>query len=711
MASASSAPEIASTRHLSARTLLALEIAVLLALTACGLFYFFGKTFESGFAILPGDLGDWRYNNIIAEHWFSVLKGEARWRSPIFFYPAKGMLGYSDAIFLFVPFYIPFRLLGIDSAIAFALCFMSVIGFGFVSSYLFMSRILKLPKTVSFGASFAFAFSSMAAARYPHAALYANAFLPVLFGFGVWFFGSILARRASIIAGIGLSVTLALIFYTGFYTGYFAILFFIAFVTIFLVLNSALDWPSTKDAFRALWASRTAIAISALSFAVAIIPFLGTYLPAQRNVGGRDWGMVECMLPLPRDFLNVGGNAWWHWLVKKFPPETRPCGFELSFGVTPLTLTLFVLCLLWLGWKLRQARRAAPADHSVTGEEAFWFRVVLALGLAVLACWLVMLRLDFGSLWYLVYTAFPAATALRAIFRFQMVLFFIIMIVIGFTLPKIVAHWSRQWAPGIVTVVIAAIAIEQYNPHHLYYRGKHETEQLALAGAPPPSCRHFFVDSAGLENAPGHIPSLGGAMLAQRVGIPTLNGYSGSLPPGFVHSETRDPLYLNKVAGWVRRNNLLDGLCVVDLPRKSWHEMSAVLSDVGGRLLGKNVLSFEDRMQDFALQRVGFHGLERSGGAWTAGTASVEFSRPLAGASKVTVKGHRGYAGQPLTIRVDDQSLPVDPGTSDFRIEIATARPVPAVRIETDHFVPAAKGLGGDTRQLGVYVESIVLEK
>ena len=116
-------------------------------------------------------------------------------------------------------------------------------------------------------------------------------------------------------------------------------------------------------------------------------------------------------------------------------------------------------------------------------------------------------------------------------------------------------------------------------------------------------------------------------------------------------------------------------------------------------------------MQDFAFLRVGFHGIEPSGGAWTAGSASVEFSRPVAGASKVTVKGHRGYAGQPLTIRVDDQSVPVDPAASNFRIEIATTRPVAAVRIETDHFVPAAKGLGGDTRQLGVFVESIVLER
>ena len=204
MASENRVGEIASARHLSARTLLTLEIAVLVALTACGLFYFFGKTFESGFAVHPGDLGDWRYNNVIAEHWFSVLKGEARWRSPIFFYPAKGMLGYSDAIFLFIPFYVPFRLLGIDAALAFALCFMCVVGFGFVASYWFMSRIMKLPKVVSFGASFAFAFSSMAAARYPHAALYANAFLPVLFGFGARFFESILARQASIVAGIGI---------------------------------------------------------------------------------------------------------------------------------------------------------------------------------------------------------------------------------------------------------------------------------------------------------------------------------------------------------------------------------------------------------------------------------------------------------------------------------------------------------------------------
>src|SRR5262245_38958632 len=108
------------------------ETTAILAVCSAGLFLFFRHAITTGFYIYPGDLGDWRFNGIIAEHWFSVLKGQAHWQRPIFFYPTLNTLGYSDALILFVPFYVPFRLAGIEPSLAFVFCFMSVLSFGFI---------------------------------------------------------------------------------------------------------------------------------------------------------------------------------------------------------------------------------------------------------------------------------------------------------------------------------------------------------------------------------------------------------------------------------------------------------------------------------------------------------------------------------------------------------------------------------------------------
>jgi hypothetical protein len=681
------------------------EAGVLIVLCGLGLSLFFGDAIQSRFTLYPGELGDWRFNGTLAEHWFSVLKGQAEWRSPAMYYPLKGMLGYSDALFLFTPFYVPFRLAGAEPSLAFVFCFMTILAFGFVTSYWFMSRVLRSPPLVAFGLSFAFIFSNMGAAHFPHAQLYACAFLPLLLACGVLFVRSVLAGQPRIVPGVGFSVGLAAILYTGFYIGYLTILFLAFFFAVFLVIGGRY----LPQIVRALWQARLALIVFGAAFAVALIPFAMTYLPVAKDVGARDWGMVECMLPFPRDFINVDGNAAWHWLVQKLGRDTRPCGWELTFGLPLGTQVAFGLSLVWLFVRWTSIRHTEVPTTDLTGEDDFRFRVVLALGFAVVLCWVAMLRLDSGSLWRILYTWVPGVTAVRAVFRFQMVLHFFVLIVIGFALSRLTWPAPAKYATAMQLIVVLVLAIENYNPTAHYFAGAARAAKLSSIPSPPVGCKQFFIAPEGLKEQPSFVGVLDGLIVGQRVRLPSLNGYSSGPPKGFYHTEFVDPLYLTKVAHWARSHDLLPGLCVLNLGPAEWHEVKTIASGIEAAMLNNNLLGFEHPMSPFIFERSGFHGLE-GGGAWTTGDATIEFFEPLKRVRKVTIAGHRGRPQQPVAIEVGGGKVMVDPSSTEFRVEIATLEPVSSIRIRTDSFIPVASGLGADTRQLGVFLEAVMLD-
>jgi hypothetical protein len=71
------------------------------------------------FDAIPGDQGDVRVIIALLEHWWNFYHGRGTWRSPPFFYPTHGVLGYSDSLFLFTPFYTVARAFGADMFSAF----------------------------------------------------------------------------------------------------------------------------------------------------------------------------------------------------------------------------------------------------------------------------------------------------------------------------------------------------------------------------------------------------------------------------------------------------------------------------------------------------------------------------------------------------------------------------------------------------------------
>ena len=94
----------------------------------------------------------------------------------------------------------------------------------------------------------------------------------------------------------------------------------------------------------------------------------------------------------------------------------------------------------------------------------------------------------------------------------------------------------RRRVPGMALVVAAGLALraEQYN-HHSNARLDVVEARRTLASHPPPpaECEVFQVAPPFPPGRPDHALQLDAMLLAQRFGIPTVNGYSGQLPRGW----------------------------------------------------------------------------------------------------------------------------------------------------------------------------------
>ena len=66
------------------------------------------------------------------------------------------------------------------------------------------------------------------------------------------------------------------------------------------------------------------------------------------------------------------------------------------------------------------------------------------------------------------------------------------------------------------------------------------------------------------------VANIDAMVLAEHFGIPTVNGYSGQYPPGYILLDMSDPQYFANVRTWVERNDVEDGLCSYDTVARVW---------------------------------------------------------------------------------------------------------------------------------------------
>ena len=525
-----------------ARRSLLLAAALLLSLGAV-----FHAQIRTGFGLVTGDRLDGLIQVSILEHWFNVLRGLSAWDTTNYFHPHRGTLAYNDGYLLYGLAYSVFRALGLDPFLAAEFVNLALRALGFLGAYRFARVVLRLPFAWATLGAVLFTLCAGVHQQSAHAQLLSVALGPpaaLLAARTLWALEKG-ARGAALGWGAGLaalaSAWLLTAFYTAWLLGFYALLLALA----WLLLTPGAP-GRTMAVLRREWLVVGAIC---LIFAAGAAPFLALYLPKAAESGMH---APEALLPyLPRlvDTLRVGpGNLLFGWLDPFLGAAPSP---ERLVGWPPVHLACFLAASVWC-WRQRPALRP----------------VVVAVAV------FYALTLEVGGLsgWWVVRDLVPGAGAVRVVSRAWLVLAGPVLCVVLVGLRGLLGG-ARLPAAALAAVLVA----EQLGsgPAVAALDRLAELRRLRAVPAAPAGCHAFAVLTARTDDPEADTllqrvsPNANAMLIAEILGLPTINGISTFNPPDWDFADPLGPGYRERVAAYARAHGIT-ALCGLDLRAARW---------------------------------------------------------------------------------------------------------------------------------------------
>lgn len=486
--------------------------AAILLFLAAGLLAAHHPLLLSGFRRTQGNLGDARMVNYILEHeyrWLIRRAGHERLWSPPVFHPAPNTLAYSETLLGAAPLYWVPRLAGFAPDTAYQLWLLAVSCLNYLAAFALLRRGFRFDLLPSCLGGALFAFANARIAHIGHPQLLPGFYLPLaLLGAGR-ILGSPppSGRRERVASWALFSGCVAAQVYTCFYTAWF----FLLGLTIAVVAGASLSALRPR-LLAVLRGQALFLLVSLFGAGLAVLPLATHYLSAAAEVGYREYAQVVPLLPRPQSWFFSGPQNWMYgWMSGLAPFRSLPAPYEQAIGFGFLTAALATAGLV--------LRRSTPA-----------IRVLLLAAAATIL--LVTLWPGDLSLWKGVFHAVPGAGAVRAVARGGGLL--LLPVAIGAAAFAQAAPWRRRW----VWAACVACLAEQGATTETYDKIRAREEVAAVARSVDPRCAAFIysVLQPGVPDWAESVPIKYhlDAMWAQlELGIPTLNGYSGHVPPGW----------------------------------------------------------------------------------------------------------------------------------------------------------------------------------
>jgi hypothetical protein len=510
---------------------------MVLVVCCVGLWFLFGQVFRARFAVVPGDLGDSRFNAIILEHGFRYLRADA-WHRPFWsphwaFFPHQNVLAYSDNLLGTLPLYALLRTFRLNEFSAFNVWILVLSVANFVAMY-FLVRSLKLSRMGAALAGFLFAFAMPRGQQLNHLQLLPQFFTPLCFLCIV----NLRSLRAWAVWGVFGCAILQL--YAAVYLGWFLALALgiVVLVGLVMCLFSRNVRGMLLCGARRLWLH---VLASLLVSAVALIPLVMHYGPAQSEVGPRNYEEIGNMLPRLSSYLLPANYTFLYHAMQVKLQRGVPIAHEQVMFAGYLALVCMLVLLLSL------CRRSFDC-------RADWWKYIFA------AIWLTSFVTTLwigGSLWSFIYRILPGGGAIRAVSR----------IVLLQLLPLgVAAAWAATWLEAragravaallVLLVVFENSGLARYNFAVREHDARVSRIRSELAGK---TCSSFFVSGT---DEPYKI-QLDAMWASLQSRIPTINGYSGNEPPRWRFRELKD-VTKTELRMWLRRYHAnRKNLCVL----------------------------------------------------------------------------------------------------------------------------------------------------
>lgn len=515
-----------------------------------------------GFSHVLGDVNDTSIEIAILEHWFNVLRGRSSWSQTNFFFPHAGTLGYNDGYFLYGMLYALPRLLGADPYLAAHIVHVVVRLAAFPAFLAFATLALRIRFGFALAGATVFTLGNNLTIHTLHAQLLSVALVPLC---GWLLYAAVDAasrgdHRRLLSLGSGFALVYGAWALTAFYTLWF-FTFFCACLALWMALRHrrvVQSWLRRLDG-RGL-ASLAVVAVLCLG---SLLPFLRLYLPKASETGMHVFAHLRDQLPAPVDLVNIGlGNHLYGGLVRALA-ETSGFPWEFSerqMGLTPGVVALFLVAAAALWWRGRAAG---------TPPARLWLAQDLAL--VTIGTCLLTFSVSGHSAWQAVYEFVPGAKAIRAVARYY--------IVLAVPVVAVGMYWLALQRSRIARIggaaLCAFLVLEQLNmaAATAIDRGA-ATARLEAAKPYPGACRAFFVvddrpAAAGNASDALYRHNVEAMLLAEVLGLPTINGFSSFLPPDWAFDHPYRADYLDRVRAYARTHDIR-GLCALDLRTMTW---------------------------------------------------------------------------------------------------------------------------------------------
>lgn len=526
-------------------------------------------SFVTDFNLVPGDQGDTRLVVFTLEHWFSALNGREAALQLNMFYPDKLALGFADGLFLLAVPYAGFRALGLDYFTSYQLVLLVLTIFGYGMYLVLLRRVLKLDLYFAVIGSILLTSLNAMRLQIDIGKLVAFHFWPalilLLWGYATSPHAGGWRARLNL---AGFSVLLGLLFFTSYYPAWYFVFTALLFGLAYFVGTAARLGIREVVARVLTFARKREIELAgALALLiVSLIPFWLTYAPLILSNANRSFSLVLGFSPTIRDIVNVSPqNYLWSSLLR---------GIHFNFGNREVQLGSPLLALLlFVVLYGHQVHGALRNRFSPLSPEHFIFI------LATTAILSVALTVQFHglTLWYLIYRLVPGASALRAAGRYFMVFDMIVVVTVAYGLNQLHRNLRRGESQlsrimlSVGTGLISAFLIaEQMNATTFRLDKAGQLAFMSGFRAPGKDCRAFFISNPTRLDLPVGYYQLDAMMVGMKLGLPTVNGYSGIGPDRVFSMVPSGVEYKFGILNWLRANGARQGICELDYQRKSF---------------------------------------------------------------------------------------------------------------------------------------------
>ena len=468
------------------------------------------------FSFIPGDYEDSRFNNFVLENFFKFISGQQKkfWSAP-FFYPYPNTIALSDNHIGTGLFYSFFRFLGFNREGAFQAWYICGIIFNFFAAYYVLRKMdLKIVPALCGAVLFSWGLPIMA--QEGHLQLLYRFCIPLCI-YQIYQFK--LNPKLTHLA-------YALLFFVwqlliGVYIGYFLLLFIVVQIILLPFVENQktpLKWfLFWKNKFEQAWKNnKKKDKIFFLLFLVfLLVLLLALFIPyfwISKNYGvSKSWVEIEELLPRVKSYFISDNSILWGVISNKLGKLDMHHEQQLFPGIS----SVFILLMGVFNYK--QIRKN---EYLLFNLFTIGFLILLTLNINGFSIYQLIVQL-------------PVVNNVRAVSRIILVLMWPIAFSIGIILNEI-QNKNDSWRKFLPVFCLLFLITDSAFFHHSTY-SKAESiarlEEIKTNTVNIDKNNILFLAAENEETA--IIREIDSMLIAQELGVPTLNGYSASSPKGY----------------------------------------------------------------------------------------------------------------------------------------------------------------------------------